>query len=109
MSLSFVYSSQATGDPDIDNREEEQYPKEHKGKGRRVSQVKILEGRTEQGRHQSVAGLQLVLVDKEGHVEVVEGPDGAQDDGRRQHWLQQGQGDVAELVPARSAVDFGRL
>ena len=41
--------------------------------------------------------------------EIVEGPDGAEDDGGEQRGFQQRQGDVAELLPAGGAVHVGGL
>ena len=54
--------------------------------------------------------LRLAAVrDEPDHVEVVEGPDGAERGGRQEHRLEERQRDVPELLPAARPVDPGGL
>ena len=95
----------------VEHRNEEQQREHHYGESRRITVAVIGEGRLVERRHQDIGllGAARLPGDQVDHVDIVEGPHGAQRNGGQHHRLHQRHGYVAQLLEISGAVYVRRV
>jgi len=94
-----------------EDREDEEYHENHHAERRRVAVSVEVERRLIDITHEDVRLIRrfAAVGHQPHHIEVVECPYHAEDNGRHHHRAKQRHGDVPELAPARCAIDLRGL